>query len=311
MASSSNIEWTGATWNVITGCSIISPGCRDCYAMKLAGTRLRKHPSRAGLTRHVGGRHAWTGEVRFNEQWLRQPLEWKKPRAIFVCAHGDLFHEDVPDAWIDRVVGVMALAEQHCFQVLTKRAARMREYCSRLAAHQYQVYGRRWPLPNVWWGVSAERQIEANERIPHLLETPAAMRWVSLEPLIGSIDLMMLEHGARAYDAVQGFKAFRDGDSWEHEGKCPALDWVVVGGESSSRARPYRLEWDFAIEQQCREAGVAFFRKQLGSNPIGLDGAPLVLKNRKGGDWDEWPEAMRVREMPAALHRLPPAAKVA
>ena len=130
MAEHSHIEWTDSTWQPITGCSIVSPGCTNCYAMKLAGSRLRHHPSRAGLTREVNGNHVWTGEVRLNEQWLTQPLTWKRPRRVFVCAHGDLFHEDVPDEWIDKVFAVMALSPQHTFQVLTKRAARMRKYCT-------------------------------------------------------------------------------------------------------------------------------------------------------------------------------------
>lgn len=130
MSDGTNIEWTDATWNPITGCAVVSPGCTNCYAMKLAGTRLRHHPSRAGLTRDSKAGPVWTGEVRLNEQWLTQPLQWRRPRKIFVCAHGDLFAENVPDAWIDRVFAVMALCPQHTFQVLTKRSKRMREYCS-------------------------------------------------------------------------------------------------------------------------------------------------------------------------------------
>jgi protein gp37 len=130
MADSTKIEWTDATWNPITGCSVVSPGCTNCYAMRLAGTRLAHHESRAGLTRDTKAGPVWTGEVRFNEQWIDQPLRWRKPRLIFVCAHGDLFAEGVPDEWIDRVFAVMALAPQHTFQVLTKRSARMREYMS-------------------------------------------------------------------------------------------------------------------------------------------------------------------------------------
>ena len=110
MAENTKIEWADATWNPITGCSVTSPGCTNCYAMKLAGTRLQHHPSRAGLTVPSKAGPVWTGEVRFNEQWLTQPLQWKRPRRIFVCAHGDLFHENVPDEWIDKVFAVMALA---------------------------------------------------------------------------------------------------------------------------------------------------------------------------------------------------------
>jgi protein gp37 len=127
MSEDTKIEWTNATWNIITGCSVVSPGCIHCYAMRLAGSRLRRHPSRRGLTHDTKAGPVWNGEVRFNEQWLKQPFSWK-PQKIFVCAHGDLFHEHVPDEWIDRVFAVMALASRHTFQVLTKRAGRMREY---------------------------------------------------------------------------------------------------------------------------------------------------------------------------------------
>ena len=121
MSDGTKIEWTDATWNPITGCSVVSPGCTNCYAMKLAGTRLQHHPSRTGLTKDTKAGPVWTGEVRFNEQWLDEPLRWKRPRMIFVCAHGDLFAEGVPDEWIDKTFAVMALAPQHIFQVLTKR----------------------------------------------------------------------------------------------------------------------------------------------------------------------------------------------
>ncbi len=131
MADRTKIEWTDATWNPITGCSVVSPGCTNCYAMKLAGGRLRGHPSRKGLTIPSKAGPVWTGEVRLNEEWLDQPLRWRKPRSIFVCAHGDLFNENVPDEWIDQVYGVMALCPQHTFQVLTKRPERMREYIDR------------------------------------------------------------------------------------------------------------------------------------------------------------------------------------
>jgi len=189
MADHTDIEWTDATWNPITGCSIVSPGCTDCYAMRLAGTRLKNHPSRIGLTKEVNGKHVWTGEVRFNEQWLDQPLRWTRPRMIFVCAHGDLFAEGVPDAWIDQVFSIMALCPQHTFQVLTKRPERMQDYllgfdcdgarrftisnsAERIAtdfrpwrgdgrtewdtAVAQAITGPIWPLPNVWLGVSVE-----------------------------------------------------------------------------------------------------------------------------------------------------------
>lgn len=210
MADHTRIEWTDATWNPITGCSVVSAGCKHCYAMKLAGTRLAHHPSRAGLTIDTAAGPVWTGEVRFNEAWLDQPLRWRRPRRIFVCAHGDLFHEAVPDEWICAVFAVMAASPQHTFQVLTKRPARAVRWFQRMAdRNTAQGYlheclkGRMgydnaarpainltaWPLPNVWLGVSVENQAAADERIPLLLQCPAAVRWISAEPLLAPVDL--------------------------------------------------------------------------------------------------------------------------
>jgi protein gp37 len=206
MADGTHIEWTDATWNIITGCSVVSAGCKHCYAMKLAGTRLAHHASREGLTIATAAGPVWNGEVRFNGPWLLQPLDWSRPRRIFVCAHGDLFHEAVPDEWIDQVFAVMALAPQHTFQVLTKRAARMRSYLSdenvwpriEVAARRIhldltgqQIAGKVLigPLPHIWLGVSVEDQAAADTRIPDLMCTPAAIRWISAEPLLGKVDL--------------------------------------------------------------------------------------------------------------------------
>ena len=137
MSDNSKIEWTDATWNPITGCSVVSAGCTNCYAMRLAGTRLKNHPSRAGLTRETAHGPVWTGEVRLNREWLDQPLRWRRRRRIFVCAHGDLFHDQVPREWIDLVVAVIAMSPQHQFQVLTKRPDRMAEYFWRIMETDY------------------------------------------------------------------------------------------------------------------------------------------------------------------------------
>ncbi|RUM97883.1 phage Gp37/Gp68 family protein [Pseudaminobacter arsenicus] len=284
MAEHSTIEWTDATWNPITGCSVVSPGCTNCYAMRLAGTRLKHIPSRKGLTRDSKAGPVWTGEVRLNSEWLDQPLRWKKPGRIFVCAHGDLFAEGVPDEWIDQVFAVMALAPQHTFQVLTKRAARMREYItarlnnSRL---RLQIVGtmnmmgagatrpigyRMWPLPNVWLGVSTEDQQRADERVPELLATPAAIRFVSAEPLLGPIQFDDFCNGYKFIDALRG--------NWWHDnpdGPNPIsrghekLDWIIAGGESGKDARPMHPDWPRQIRDQCTEAGTAFFFKQWGA----------------------------------------------
>ena len=356
---STKIEWTDETWNPITGCTVKSAGCRDCYAMTLAGTRLKNHPSRAGLTRqNAAGKHIWTGEVRFNQAWLDQPLKWKKPRMIFVCAHGDLFHEDVPDEWIDQIFAVMALCPDHIFQVLTKRPDRMRDYCTKFLEDDgcnaritkavnlaFAISGKNWgrcgststaittringtgareplmlrgtgdggverlylgkdlsetwhrcsdqyaervpdyvkdsgefgwglklwPLPNVWLGVSVEDQESANERIPDLLETPAAVRWLSCEPLLGSID----------FDDIWWQRDVRDasGDVVDYDS---AIDWVVLGGESGSTARPMHPDWARQIRDQCEAANVPFFFKQWGgyAPPIDkVDKAPVPNMN--------------------------------
>lgn len=313
MADTTKIEWTDATWNIINGCSIHTPGCTNCYAMQLAGTRLANHPSRVGLTTMSKAGPVWTGEVRLYEPWLTQPLDWTKPRDIFVCAHGDLFHEAVTDAMLDRVFAVMALASRHRFQVLTKRSGHMRRYLNDPATPRriarviidmatekpslLRVGGDGWPvltidvdaptvptiempLPNVWLGVSTEDQRRADERIPDLLATPAAKRWISAEPLLGPIDL---EHVAAPVG--EGDDDFED-DDWKLNallaGSCyefknqdgywysgdgpehPALDWVVVGGESGRGARPMHPAWARALRDQCAGASVPFLFKQWG-----------------------------------------------
>lgn len=288
MADGTKIEWTDASWQVITGCSVTSPGCTNCYAMRIAGTRLRHHPSRVGLTRGSKAGPVWNGETRFNEQWLTQPLGWRRPRRIFVCAHGDLFHENVPDAWIDRVFAVMKLAPQHTFQVLTKRSRRMREYLSggpwgRIEAECVElidadvtdVWTRaqaaksidRIPLPNVWLGVSVEDQMRADERIPDLLATPAAVRWISAEPLLGPVDLTAVSWGDDliygSTDALSGVDTCMEFPGEPRRSRSK-LDWIVVGGESGEGARIWDGFTDAArsIRDQCRAAGVAFFMKQ-------------------------------------------------
>lgn len=288
MADGTKIEWTDATWNIITGCSVVSAGCKHCYAMKLAGTRLAHHPSREGLTIDTAAGPVWNGEVRFNDQWLLQPLEWTRPRRIFVCAHGDLFHESVPDEWIDKVFAVMALAPQHTFQVLTKRASRMRQYLSnenvwpRIEAAARRIYreltGRQiegkvliGPLPHIWLGVSVEDQAAADARIPDLLCTPAVVRWISAEPLLGAVDLMQVAVPAdedllrRPWD-FEGYKfnALQAHDDDRFHQAPAALDWVVIGGESGAKARPMSIQWARELRDQCASAGVPFLFKQWG-----------------------------------------------
>jgi protein gp37 len=283
MSDGTKIEWTDATWNVINGCSVTSPGCTNCYAMRLAGTRMKSHPTRAGLTVDSKAGPVWTGEVRFNEKVLLQPLRWRRPRRIFVCAHGDLFHDAVPDDWIDRVFAVMALAPQHQFQVLTKRPQRMRAWFDRYdAAHDHNcadmvadaiaaLQGRPdaggadrrgpddWPLPNVWLGVSVEDQARADERIPDLLATPAAVRWLSCEPLLGPVDLTGLGRvTAGPFNALTGAAPFHPTHDFG------SIDWVVAGGESGPGARPMNPAWARQLRDACAQAGTPFLFKQWG-----------------------------------------------
>lgn len=250
MSDKTGIEWTDATWNPVTGCTKVSQGCKHCYAERDWG-RLQHLPAYAG--------RAFT-DVRTHADRLDQPLRWRRPRRIFVNSMSDLFHPDVSVEFIDKVFAVMALCPQHTFQVLTKRPERMKAYVSNLALRtelvgiEAEVIGgidrhkeglqQRWPLPlqNVWLGVSVEDQAAADERIPLLLDTPAAMRWISAEPLLASINLA--EHGLH--------------------GGPGQLDWVVVGGESGPKARPMHPAWARSLRDQCAAAGVPFLFKQWG-----------------------------------------------
>lgn len=331
MADRSAIEWTEATWNPIAGCSVISPGCTNCYAMREAGGRLRSAAKFRGLTEPSKAGPVWNGDMRFWEKALDQPLRWSKPRRIFVNSMSDLFHESVPDEWIDRVSAVMARCPQHTFQVLTKRAERMRDYMTGswrvgdvLLEQGHQL--RDWPLPNVWLGVSAEDQVRADERIPLLLRTPAAVRWVSYEPGLGPVDFACVaasppsEVGVyRTINALTGKRG--------HMGPCGPteaidrptgkLDWVVIGGESGPGARPFDIGWARSIIGQCKAAAVPVFVKQLGAVPVvsphedlhhwcdearfgrpELDGYRVMLRSRKGGDPAEWADDLRIREYP-------------
>lgn len=285
MADKSLIEWTDTTWQIVTGCSVVSPGCTNCYAMRLAGGRMQHHPSRQGLTIETKAGAVWNGLVRFNEQWLTQPLSWRTPRKIFVAAHGDLFHEGVTDAQLDLIFCVAAIARRHVFQILTKRPDRMRDYFAALQP----VFEERmwatgllefsndlsWPLPNVWLGVSVEDQARADERIPALLATPAAVRWISAEPLLGPVNLDHVKFFDRQTEGggwETGWESSLNGkrfDPWndetmESEGHT-RLDWVVVGGESGKGARPMHPDWARQIRDQCAAAGVPFLFKQWGA----------------------------------------------
>lgn len=292
------IEWTDATWNPVRGCSIVSEGCRNCYAMKQAHRFSGEGMPYEGLTELGPQGPRWTGTIRLVPELLDAPLRWKTPRRIFVNSMSDLFHEDVPDEFIVSVFTVMAIAEKHTFQVLTKRPRRMLDLLSKWTSEDlytawHDFTGEppevsAWPLPNVWLGVSVEDQKTADERIPILLQTPAAVRFVSAEPLLGPVDL-------QRSDELAMVQCVRNGSTIER-----GIDWVIVGGESGPGARPCDVAWIRSIVEQCQAAAVPCFVKQLGSHPFDDGTLPTerLLKSRKGGDPAEWPADLRVREMP-------------
>lgn len=308
MADNTSIEWTDATWNPIRGCSRVSEGCRNCYAEGVA-----KRFSGPGMPYHglIARTGQWNGGVMVVEHLLDWPLRKRKPQRIFVNSMSDLFHEAVPDEWIDQIFTVMAIAERHTFQVLTKRPKRMLAYLAQDRRRQWadsavHLWGGIDPdalhdairygdkvLPNVWLGVSVEDQATADERIPLLLQTPAAVRWISAEPLLGSVDLTRV---CKANHATLGtyMDALR-GHQWDesaHEGGGPpldddpadfdGLDWVVVGGESGRHARPMHPDWARSLRDQCQAAGVPFLFKQWG-NWSPSDAKPEPGKYTGGG----------------------------
>lgn len=274
MADKTGISWADATWNPVAGCQHVSDGCENCYAAREASGRLRHLPAYAGLA--TGGR--FTGEVRLLPERLDKPYRWRKPRLIFVTSTSDLFHKGVPDQYIARVFAAMHDADWHIFQVLTKRPGRMRSLlssdrfrdllarelsASRGPDYRYTSDQPRWPLPNVWLGVSVENQHWASVRIPVLLDTPAVVRWVSAEPLLGPVSLhRWLRHGIPTRWITSQYPA--EMAHFERAPGTPALDWVVAGGESGPRARPAHPQWFRDLRDQCGYAGAAFHFKQWG-----------------------------------------------
>jgi protein gp37 len=270
MSAKTGIAWTSATWNPVRGCERVSEGCRRCYAEVLAARHSYPGGWGVGLAKFVkrpdGTKEArWTGVLRTVEKQLEVPLHWRAPRRIFVNSMSDLFHEQVPDSFIDRVVSVAVLAQQHIYQCLTKRAERMLEYWSNPEREAYiaraalDMLGPRHaiganflPLKNWQHGVSIEDQAAADERIPLLLHTPAAVRFVSCEPLLGEIDLNLWRQG--------------------HYNGERALHWCILGGESGSNYRPMNMEHARSLIAQCKAAGVPIFVKQDSGPRPGMQG---------------------------------------
>jgi protein gp37 len=255
------IEWTDRTWNPTTGCTEVSPGCDNCYAKTIA-ERFRGH---AAFPNGF--------DVQVKADRVNDPLRWRKPARIFVNSMSDLFHADIDRTWIAEIYAVMAAARRHTFQVLTKRAARMRTLLADDAFAEVvraRAIGKglpagewTWPLPNVWLGVSVENQQWADIRIPQLLMTPAAVRFLSCEPLLGPVSLTHVawaKGGGTHLDVVNG----RHGVPGVWSSTAKAVDWVIVGGESGRKARPMHPRWAQTLRDQCAEAGVPYFFKQWG-----------------------------------------------
>lgn len=263
---STAIEWTDETWNPVTGCDKVSPGCDHCYIERTVPFRIE------GRRFNEDGRMG----IRLHPDRLEKPLHWRKPRLVFVNSLSDLFHKDIPDAFIGEVFGVMAMCPDHTFQVLTKRPQRMASLVPSTGFHLDVAIGVRdhgglpvgfsVPTPNVWLGTSIESD-RYTFRADHLRNTPAAIRWLSLEPLLGPLPSLDLT----------------------------GIHWVVVGGESGPGARPMPLGWVRYIRDICATAGVPFFVKQLGA----VNARERAMTSRAGHDIDEFPEDLRIREFPS------------
>lgn len=275
MGAFSHIAWTDATWNITSGCTKVSPGCKFCYAKHQSWPRLAKAPGNAYTGREFE-------DVQFHPERLDMPIRWQRPRKIFVNSLSDLFHEKLTDDQIATVFVAMAMADQHIFQVLTKRSERaaawfkahdfksclaafdrtvpreLLQMSSALRRGRQKLSAKNWPLPNVWMGVSAEDQAHYDERLPHLMSMPAAVRWISAEPLLGPIDLRLNRIYATAFSGpqhrIQMFESYVKN----------ALHWVVAGGESGWTPRPMHPDWARSLRDQCSGTNIRYFFKQWG-----------------------------------------------
>jgi len=295
VSDKSAIEWTDASWNPVTGCTEVSAGCDHCYARTFAERwrGIPGHPYEQGF------------DLKLWPERLDVPLRWRRPRRVFVNSMSDLFHDDVDDEFIGQVFAVMSLARQHQFQVLTKRPGRMASLVGRESFRElvdtmavimdggYDDEGNlpgaleAWPLPNVWLGTSVEDQRWADIRIPKLLETPAAVRFLSCEPLLGPIDLRTKARNGALIDSLRG-DVSDPRDGVVYAAAPGSIDWIIVGGESGHGARPMDSAWVRSLRDQCTDAGVAFFFKQWGGRTPKAGGREL-----DGRTWDEMPAELQ------------------
>lgn len=297
MSDKSHIEWTDATWNPVTGCTKVSAGCDHCYIDRSPPFRMQ---GRKFDQPGVGG----TTGVTLHPTRLEQPLRWTRPRRVFVNSLSDLFHANVPADFVAEVFAVMAVTPQHTYQILTKRTGRMRamlssgEFFDRFTT----AYALRlpdessgphlWPLPNVWLGVSVESQQWADIRIPALLDTPAAVRFLSCEPLLGPVDLSTWTDAHAPWNYTEfGVECSCGAAIVDNRDRCNGdrISWVIAGGESGPRYRPVDLDWFRTIRDQCTEAGVAFFLKQIGGRTPKANGNEL-----DGQVWEQFPDDVKV-----------------
>lgn len=340
MGTRTGIAWTDATWNPIRGCSRVSAGCENCYAETFAARFAGEGQPYNGLLRlDANGKPKaqWNGVIKVVDKHLEDPLRWQSSKRIFVNSMSDLFHENVPFETVARIFGIMALAPRHTFQVLTKRVERVVEFSgwlrrrcassgvsvtddlTKFAAATRETLGVRptaQALSHVFVGVSVEDQATADKRIPTLMhwDLLGSQRFVSYEPALGPVtfrDEWLLgyfdycpEDGE--VDGCAGCPGYNqrgyDGDCQAIRG--PAIDWVIVGGESGAGARPFDLAWARSTVSQCRDSGVPCFVKQLGSRHRGTvhlsrsDGSTITIADPKAADPNEWPEDLRVQEFP-------------
>lgn len=271
----SKIEWTDVTWNPVTGCTPVSAGCDNCYAKRNA-TRFR---GRAGYPADDPFR------VVMRPDRLEQPLKWKEPRRVFVCSMGDLFHDDVTDEFIIAVFKVMKACPQHTFMLLSKRENRALAWFEWI--DEDPIPG--WPLPNVWFGFTVENRRQADIRVPVLLQIPAAVRFVSCEPLLEAVNLRVIDYPSKR-GLLDGLTGHTEYPEQQPIAELPEIDWVIAGGESGHRARPCRDRWIRMLQQQCNATSTPFFFKQWGEwLPISQrwhSSIPAELGARPVHHWD-------------------------